>query len=283
MPTPRPTLPTRRVPRAPASAGLALAALLGVCAAPARVARAVEPAAASAAADNRVRIAQLLRLGRSHAPEARAELERALLDPAEAIRLTASVALVALGDPAALPALERRLAVEPAPRVRERLEAARVELRAVALQRARFVLQVGRMVNATSNPNPALAGVMTSTARARASFVPGAVLLEGPTDPLYARAVERKLPVLLLDGQLSRLSRASAPNGISLAANVEIVVRAVPSQALKATLRGSSTGTDTPAVLSSQARLAELESQVVGSAVESALRGAEGTLAGASK
>lgn len=283
MPTPRSTLPTRRVPRAPAPAGLALAALLGLCAAPTGAAHAVESAAESAAGDNRVRIAQLLRLGRSHAPEARAELERGLVDPAEAIRLTASLALVALGDPAALPAIERRLAVEASPRVRERLEAARAELRAVALQRARFVLQVGKMVNATANPNPALSGVMTSAARARASFVPGAVVLEGPADPLYARAVERKLPVLQLDGQLSRLARSSAPGGVSLAAHVEIVVRAVPSHALKATLRGSSTGTDSPAVLASQARLAELESQVVGSAVESALRGAEGALAGASK
>lgn len=282
MPTPRPTTRTPRAPRTHGLPGLALAALLSLCVAPTGAARAGE-AGAEAAGDNRVRIAQLLRLGRSHAPEARAELERALHDPAEAIRLTASLALVALGDPAAIPALERRLSVEMVPRVRERLEAARTDLRTVALKRAKFVLQVGKMVNATTNPNPALAGVMATTARARAPFVPGAVLLEGPGDPLYARAVERKLPVLLLDGQLSRLARSSAPGGVSLAAHVEIVVRAVPSHALKATLRGSSTGTDSPAVLASPPRLAELESQVVGSAVESALRGAEGALAGASK
>ncbi|HQY65024.1 MAG: HEAT repeat domain-containing protein [Myxococcales bacterium] len=283
MPTPRSTPATLgpRLPGLPGLPGLALAALLGFFVAHTGAARAEQ--ASTGDGDNRVRIAQLLRLGRSHTPEARAELERALQDPAEAVRLAASVALVALADPAAVPAIERRLAVETSPRVRERLHGARADLRAMALKRARFVLQVGRMVNATSNTNPALSAVMATTTRARASFVAGAVLLEGPADPLYASAVDRKLPVLLLDGQLSRLARSSAPGGVSLAAHVEIVVRAVPSHALKATLRGSSTGTDTPAVLTSQARLAELESQVVGSAVESALRGAEGALAGASK
>lgn len=293
MQSPRP--PTTPRPAGPLGLALVALALVALPAAHPRPAEAREARAGQAGAgqvgagqpgagqDNRVRIAQLLRLGRSHTPEARGELERALQDSSESIRLTASVALIALGDPAAIPALERRLTIEPAPRVRERLEAARTELRDVALKRARFALQLGRMMNATQSRNPALVGVMATAARARASSVPGVVLLEGPSDPLYARARERNLPVFVLDGQLSQLARSSAPGGVSLAANVELLIRAVPSQALKGTLRGTSRGTESSSAMASHSRLAELENQVVGSAVESALRGAESALAVASK
>src|ERR1700732_1019171 len=62
--------------------------------------------------DFRVRVNAALTLGKAKPPDARALLERALGDAHPALRPAAAAALVALGDPAAIPALERRLAGE---------------------------------------------------------------------------------------------------------------------------------------------------------------------------
>lgn len=124
---------------------------------------------------------------------------------------------------------------------------------------------------------------MRAAARARVARLEGAVLVEGPSDAVYQRAVSRNIPVLQIDGQLAKLSRGVVGSDVTLAAHVELVIRSVPAQALKGTLRGHATSSDTPKALQSGQRLAELEGQVVGSAVESALRGVDGALALAAK
>lgn len=235
-----------------------------------------------ATVDNRVRILQLLQLGRTHAPNARAELEHALSDPADNIRTTAAAGLVALNDTAAIPAIERRAGLEPSPTVKRSLEAAANQLRKASFDSAKFVVQLGNMTNATTLQNAQLSDVMRSAARAHASHLKGAVVVDGPGDALYQKAVDKHLPVLMLDGQLSRFSRAEASGNVTLAAQVEFVVRKVPSQQLKGTFHGGAAGSDSPKALERKGRLAELQGEVVSGAVESALRGAERSLVEAS-
>jgi hypothetical protein len=241
------------------------------------------PAQPTVDSDTRMRIIQLLQLGRSHAPNARAELERGLSDPAESVRIAAASGLVALGDTSAIPALERRATSETAPTVKTRLEAAIVQLRKATLDSAKFVVQLGNMTNNTTVQNARLPDVMRTAAKAHASHLKGALVVDGPGDALYQKAAERHLPVLMLDGQLARFSRAEASGNVTFAAQVEFVVRKVPSQVLKGTFHGGAAGSDSPKALESTRRLAELQGEVVSGAVESALRGAERSLVEASR
>jgi HEAT repeat protein len=240
-------------------------------------------AQATAERDNRVRIVELLQLGRSHAPNARAQLEHALNDPAESVRIAAVSGLVALGDTSAVPAIERRLSVETAPSVRSRLESAVSQVRKSSLDQAKFVVQLGQMTNATPVQNNSLPDVLRSATKAHAAHLKGAVVVEGPGDALLQKAAEKHLPVLVLDGQVSKLARADAAGNVTLQAQVQFVVRKAPSQVLKGTFHGGAAGSDSPKALESKKRLAELQGEVVSGAVESALRGAESGLAEASR
>jgi HEAT repeat protein len=82
--------------------------------------------------DFRIRVGAALLLGKSKPPEARALLERALGDPHPAVRTAAAAALAALGDAAAIPALERRAAGEPSPGAKAEMTASAATLRRVA-------------------------------------------------------------------------------------------------------------------------------------------------------
>jgi hypothetical protein len=90
------------------------------------------------------------------------------------------------------------------------------------------------------------------------------------------------MPVLLLEGQLTRLAQAQTNGAMRIEARVEFSVRRVPQQTLKGTLSGGATSVESMRSLSGQ-RLVELQNETVGSAVESALRGADSGLALAAK
>jgi hypothetical protein len=233
--------------------------------------------------DNRVRIVQLLQLGRSHGPNARAELEKSLGDPSESVRIAAVTGLGALGDVGAVRALEARAAVEPQASVRQRITDTVAKLKRSSLDAAKFVVQLGNMTNVTTVKNSQLPDVMRAAAKTHAAHLKGAVVVEGPGDALLQKASEKHLPVLVLDGQLSKLSRADGAGNVTYAAQVEFVVRKAPSQVLKGTFHGGAAGSDSSKALESTKRLAELQGEVVSGAVESALRGAEHGLAEASR
>jgi len=241
------------------------------------------PAEQAADGDNRVRIVQLLQLARSHAPNAKPELERGLSDPSESVRIAAVSGLEALGDPSVVPALERRAELEASPSVKARIATAIGRLRKASLDSAKFVVQIGNMTNVTQVHNAELPGVMRAAARTHATHVKGAVVVEGPSDTLMQRAAEKHLPVLVLDGQLSKLNRADATGNVTFSAQVEFVVRKSPSQVLAGTFKGGAAGSDSTKALESQRRVQQLQGEVVSGAVESALRGAEHSLAEASR
>ncbi len=244
---------------------------------------ALSPAEPASDGDNRVRIVQLLQLARSHAPNARQELERGLSDPAESVRVAAASGMEALGDASVIPVLERRASVESSASVKQRIETAIVRLRKASLDSAKFVVQIGNMTNNTAVRNAQLPDVMRSAVKTHATHVKGAVVVEGPGDVLFQKAAEKHLPVLVLDGQLSKLNRADATGNVTYSAQVEFVVRKAPQQTLCGTFHGGAAGSDSPKALESQRRLAELQGEVVSGAVESALRGAENSLAQASR
>jgi hypothetical protein len=260
---------------------------LALVATTARMSAADEASAARELAESgdfRVRVSAALVLGHTRPPGARDALEHALADGHPAVRAAAASALVSLGDPAAIPALERRFAGEASPSVKAQVRVSLDQLHAVeaasdASDRSahqlppgvRFVVQLGSMRNGTGVRGEEIRRVLSDAARARARSLRGAALVEKGS-PLAQQAVERHVPVVTLDGNVTHISEARVAGTVQVQARVEFAVRL--EQTLKGTLAGSATTFGSGPTISDEARR-QLQEDAVDGAVMSALRGAE--------
>jgi hypothetical protein len=239
------------------------------------------------ASDFRVRVSAALLLGKTRPEGARVMLEHALDDGHAAVRTAAAAALASVGDPAAVPALERHARSESSGAAHAQMEASIAALSRSGGDapppppvRAQYVVAIGQMKNMTGVRGGELSNVLRDAARMQAHSLSGAVVYD-EGDPGATRAAN-KMPVLLLEGQITRLAQAQSSDAMRIEARVEFSVRRVPQQTLKGTLSGGATSVESVRTLSAQ-RLVELQNQTVGSAVESALRGADSGLALAAK
>lgn len=220
-------------------------------------------------------MAAALALGKAKPSDARALLEKALSDPHPAVRTAAAVALKALGDPAAVPALESHLAREGSGSVKSQMKASLDALKgggapAVQAPAAKYLVQLGAMRNLTSVRGDQLGQVLRSAARQRAASIPGAVLADDA-----AAASLAGVPTLVLDGSVLQLSQSRANGNVTFSAQVEFSVRKVPEHVLRATLTGAATTLGTQISLNgNQAKVSALQDQAVDGAVQSAMRGA---------
>jgi hypothetical protein len=230
------------------------------------------------ASDFRVRVSAALLLGKTKPEGARHMLERALDDAHAAVRVAAAAALASLGDPAAVPAIQSHLAGESSGSAKAQMQTtiAALSHRDTAPvpppAHARYVVEIGQMRNMTPAHNGDLTETLRQAARAQAQSLPGAAVYDAG-DPQIDRAAGR-MPVLLLEGSLTRLSQAQSNGSIHIDARVEFSVRRVPQQTLKGTLSGGASSVESMRSLNSD-RLAELTNQTIGGAVESAMRGAD--------
>ncbi len=238
------------------------------------------------ASDFRVRVQAALLLGRTRPEGSRLMLERALSDVNPAVRAAAAAALVAVGDPLAITALERQMRAESSGSARSQMRTSIDSLRGHGPNvtrspvAGRYVVQLGSMKNMTGVRGVELSQIMRDAARAHATSLPGAIVVDA-SDPAAPRAGSA-MPVLLLDGQLVRLSQQSASGTMRVEAQVEFMVRRVPQQTLKGTLSGSATTMDSVRAVTT-GRVLEMQNQAVGGAVESAMRGADRGLTLAAK
>ncbi len=232
--------------------------------------------------DFRVRVSAALVLGRSHAAGSRESLERALNDPHPAVRAAAAAALGALGDAAAIPALERRAATEQAANAKAQMRSSIDQLRSgsPAWQGARYVVQMGDMRNNTSVRGDDLTRVLHNAAKARARALQGAIVTDGSENVLRL-ASQRHLPVVTLDGAITALTQDRAGANVTFHAQVEFALR--KDQTLKGTLTGAATSFDSMQVLANKDRVTQLQNDAVDGAVQSALRGADSGLSLATK
>jgi hypothetical protein len=264
----------------------ALAACFALTLANPGVAPAQDPQSAGAdlahSPDFRLRVQAALYLGRAKPDGARPMLERALDDGHPAVRTAAAAALAALGDSAAVPALKTHAKTETSGAARAQMNASVAALQGSVAPppkvpvRARYVVEIGQMRNMTSVRGAELSNVLRDAARAQAEALPGAVVFDAG-DPDADRAAAR-MPVLLLDGSITRMTTTASSGTMRVDARVEFSVRRVPQQTLKGTLSGGATATESMRTVSTK-RLTELEDQTVGNAVESAMRGADHGLA----
>jgi hypothetical protein len=264
---------------------LALAAASGTVASQAP---ADDPSAAgrdlSDSNDFRVRVSAALLLGRTRPPGARETLERSLADAHPAVRIAVITALGAVGDPASLPVLERRLSSEPSPGVVAQLRATIDLLRRGAAtdpgddgaQRqlsanVRYVVRLGTMRNAAGVRGEDLRRVLRDATRTRAKGLRDAAVVETDS-PLLAQATQRHLPVVTLDGNVTQLLESRVAGSLQVQAHVEFTVRR--DQTLRGTLSGGATTFGTGPTISDDGRR-RLEDDAVDGAVQSALRGAD--------
>jgi hypothetical protein len=242
----------------------------------------------SEASDFRVRVSAALVLGHTRPEGAREALEDALNDVHPAVRVAAARALGMLGDPAALPALERRAGHDASASVGAQLRAAIAQLRHNAAgdgdgdsapsrrlpPGVRYLVELGSMSNHSTiggDRGDELAHLLGEAARARAGAMKGTAFLDGDAS-LRQQAAQRHVPVITLDGNVTQVNEARVGGGTQVQVRVEFAVRR--GQTLKGTVSGAATTFGSGGDISDQSRR-RLEDDAVQAAVQSALRGAE--------
>ncbi len=236
--------------------------------------------------DFRVRVQAALRLGRTGGTSARADLEVGLRDAHPAVRVACAVALGTMGDASAIPALQQAMRTESFPSAKTSMKDTIEKLRAggaaaasaaasapvdpsAGVEKAKYVVQLGAMRN-TTGQRADLDTVMRSAARAKAGSIKGAVVLDNPDAAILRRAGERKIPVLLVDGSLTRLSQSTGRDGgLIVSAQVDLSIRRVPQQTLKGMVSGNASASDD--ARNTNKGLNELQNRAVNGAVESAM------------
>lgn len=232
--------------------------------------------------DFRVRVQAALRLGRVGGPASRADLEAALRDAHPAVRVACAVALGNVGDAAAVPALHQAMKGETFASVKSAMKDSIDKLRSGGagaaagggdasggVERAKYVVQLGTIRNVTGQRSD-IDTMMRSTARAKAGSIKGALVLDNPDAAILRRATERKIPVLLVDANLTRLSQTTAKDGgVVISAQVDLSIRRVPQQTLRGMVSGNASASDN--ARANNGGIAELQNRAVNGAVESAM------------
>ncbi len=229
----------------------------------------------ASSSDYRVRVASALALGRSRDATARPLLEQALSDTNPAVRTAAAAALGALGDDAAVPALERAKAHEASDSARAQMESTITALKRTSnLQGVQLVVQIGTMRNNTSVRGTDVADVLRTAATSRARTMNHVAVATPQDSTMVLRAAgAQHIPVVLLDGNVTRLAQSASASTVTCQAEVEFVVRKIPDQTLRSTLSGKAAAMGTGTT--SARGMASLQDQAIGGAVESALRNAD--------
>jgi hypothetical protein len=234
--------------------------------------------------DFRVRVAAALSLGKAkNSNAARLALENALGDSHPAVRAAAAAALGTAGNTSSFTALKTASSKETTGSVKAQMENTMKRLSApaaAAAPRARFLVSVGKLQN-KSGVNSAMP-TFRSTTYSHMAQIPGAeVLAEGADAGTESKS--RGLPVLVMDGSLTRLARDTSGSDVRFSAKVEYLIRQVPEQSLKGTVSGAAQALADARSVKSEREVAQLQADAVTAAVESAMKGAPPALEAAAK
>jgi hypothetical protein len=235
--------------------------------------------------DFRVRLSAALYLGKNKPPGALEALEQALADGHPAVRVAVVTALGALGNPAAISALSRRLSIESSASARATIQSTIDKLKGgVTSEQAapddgtrgvgpsvRYLVRLGAMRNPSGVRGEELRRVLHEATFSRAHGLKGGAVVDGDAT-ILAQAAARHLPIITLDGSLTQVIESRVADAVQVQARVEFAVRR--EQTLKGTLSGAATTFGSSPSLSDQSRR-QLQNDAVDGAVQSALRGAD--------
>jgi len=141
-----------------------------------------------------------------------------------------------------------------------------------SLTGAKYVVQLGAMTNNSGSRGSDLDAIMRSAARAKAGTIKGAVIIDGTDAAMVKKATSQNIPVLQIDGNLTKLSQQTGVDGATvISAKVDMSVRKLPQQTLKGTVSGNASGSAGSSRGTSDQGIRELQNRVVTGAVESAV------------
>lgn len=230
------------------------------------------------ASDFRVRVTAALALGKRKDTSAIDALGKALKDDNAAVRAAAAAALGAIGDTSALSVLERAKSSEKDGNVRSSIDKAIGMLKSA--KKTRVIVSVAKIENKTNEPK--VSSLFTSTMKSEIARIPGIEVVTSEKDAVD-QAKQRNLPTIAVDGRLTSLSKSVAGADTAIAAKVELLIRKIPEQSLKATVKGDAKALMNSKALKNDADVAALKEDAVKAAVQSALKGAPTAIDAATK
>jgi hypothetical protein len=233
--------------------------------------------------DFRVRVQAALELGKTAEADALEPLLSGLDDRNASVRTAAAAALEHLGDPDAIPALKARR-FDRSEAVRKQVKATLESLTAIAEggpPPARVLVTIGSMRNQTAVKAPRIEAELESESRKKLAALPG-VAIAGKADS-HQQAEKKKLPVVMVSGQIQKLKARREGDDIVYSASVEYVLHTMPGHSIAATVSGSASGTLTEAEAKNERRASELRHAVLSAAIDSALRRAPRALLAAAR
>lgn len=230
------------------------------------------------AGDFRVRVAAALALGKQKDKGSVATLVQALKDSNGAVRAAAAAALGSIGDPSAISPLESAKSTEKDGAVKSAIDRAIGTLQAA--KKTRVIVSVAKIENKSGEPK--VSTTFTSAVKSEVARLPGVEVASSEKDAVE-QAKARNLPTIALDARLSQLSKSTSGPDVAIAARVELLIRKIPEQSLKATVKGDAKALMKSTSVKNDADLGALREDAVKAAVQSALKGAPTAIDAATK
>ncbi|NUP05666.1 MAG: HEAT repeat domain-containing protein [Polyangiaceae bacterium] len=228
--------------------------------------------------DFRVRVSSALALGKRKDVPSVGALSQALKDDNGAVRAAAAAALGAIGDPSALSALTTARDKEKDASVKQSIEKAISTLNAA--KRTRVIVSLSKLENKTGDAK--IGKTFQSVVKSELARLPG-IEVSASESEAVEQAKQRKLPTLALDARLTQLTKSTAGADVAVAAKVELLIRKIPEQSLKATVKGDAKALASSKSVKGESELAELREDAVKAAVASAVKGAPTAFEAATK
>lgn len=240
----------------------------------------------SQGADFRVRVQAALEIGKTKGRTSRLALEAALDDENAAVRAAAAAGLRVMGDPAAIPALERHNG-DSSPPVRAQIKTSTEALRlgsdstgSESAEKTDVLVQVGKIRGGASATTVAVLEDFARTSRQRLRELPGIAVFDEGKQPTGAR---RHIPIVMVTGSLKQLEQSRQGTSVTYLASVEFVLHKMPGQTIKGVVSGSARASSTVEEANTIAALADLQRSALEAAIDSAVRRAPEALRAAAQ
>jgi hypothetical protein len=227
------------------------------------------------APETKTRVWAALELGRSGDSKARRPLEQALDAPSSAVRAAAAAGLRKLGDERAIPALKRHES-DASAAVRAQIAATLATLQkksegSADASKPTVLVKLGKMTAGKSGASNAQLSEMREATRQKLGALPGALVLSDEDDASQ-EAKRRRVPAFLVSGCIKSSDETKDGDQLVVATKVEFVVHTVPDEAIVGIVGGSASARTAADDAGDEPRMASLRSEVLGAAIESALK-----------
>jgi hypothetical protein len=146
----------------------------------------------------------------------------------------------------------------------------------------KVLVQIGAMKNRTNVKGSAIEAELEEESRKKLDELPGIEVLKDKSDQKQD-SKKKKLPVVMVSGQIQKLKAVRDGQEIVYSASVEYILHTMPGQSIAAKVSGNATASLTQEEAKDTQLSAELRRQVLEAAIASALRGAPRALLAAAR